>query len=69
MRMGMILVVMGLITITLGGIFLLQGQEIVGPDESFMYSNPDWITYGIQIIAIGMVLCGTGAFLIFLQKR
>ena len=69
MRMGMILAVAGLITAVFGGIFHLQGQAIVGPEESFMYSNPDWITYGIQIITAGVLLCGAGVLLTFLQKR
>ena len=67
--MGMILAVAGLITAVFGGIFHLQGQAIVGPEESFMYSNPDWITYGIQIITAGVLLCGAGVLLTFLQKR
>ena len=47
-----------------GLIFHLQGQSIVGPESSFMYSNPDWITYGIQISIIGIVILGTGLVII-----
>ena len=47
-----------------GLIFHLQGQSIVGPESSFMYSNPDWITYGIQISIIGIVIVGTGMALV-----
>ena len=39
-----------------GLIFHLQGQSIIGPQSSFMYSNPDWITYGIQIIILGFII-------------
>ena len=51
-------IIIGLIVIIAGTIFHLQGQAIVGPESSFMYSNPDWITYG-QLIAIAGIL-GTG---------
>jgi hypothetical protein len=47
-----------------GLIFHLQGQSIVGPESSFMYSNPDWITYGIQISIIGIVILGTGLVIV-----
>jgi len=49
---------------TFGLIFHLQGQSIVGPESSFMYSNPDWITYGIEISIIGIVIVGTGLILV-----
>ena len=44
----------------LGIIFHLQGHSVVGPESSFMYSNPDWITYGIQITIIGLITVGIG---------
>jgi len=25
-----------------------------------MYSNPDWVTYGIQIAIVGIIIVGTG---------
>lgn len=28
---------------------------MIGPETSFMYSNPDWVTYGIQIVIIGII--------------
>jgi len=60
MKGGKPLVVMGIIILILGGIFHLQGQSVVGPESSFMYSNPDWITYGIQIVIVGIILVGVG---------
>ena len=50
----------GIITFIFGLIFDLQGQSIVGPESSFMYANPDWITYGIQIMIGGGVIIGIG---------
>ena len=51
-----------------GLIFDLQGQAIVGPESSFMYANPEWITYGIQIMVLGIIIIGVGALLKILKK-
>lgn len=63
MREGKILAIVGIIIIIFGGLFHLQGQSIVGPESSFMYSNPDWITYGIEIIIVGIVIFGIGVLI------
>jgi hypothetical protein len=47
------IIAVGVIVMVLGVIFYLQGQAIVGPETSFMYSNPEWITHGIEIIIVG----------------
>ena len=39
-----------------GLIFHLQGQSVIGPESSFMYSNPDWVTYGNQIAILGIII-------------
>jgi len=54
------LVITGIIISIFGLIFHLQGQSVVGPESSFMYSNPDWITYGIQIVIIGIIIVVVG---------
>ncbi len=56
------LVISGVIILIFGLIFHLQGQSVIGPKSSFMYSNPDWITYGIQIAMVGItiIVVGTG---------
>ena len=43
----------GIITLIFGLIFHLQGQSVIGPESSFMYANPNWITYGIEIMICG----------------
>ena len=63
MKTGKYLVITGMMVLILGVIFHLQGQSVVGPESSFMYSNPDWITYGIQIVIIGLVMIGTGIWI------
>jgi hypothetical protein len=44
-------------------VFYLQGRSVVGPESSFMYSNPEWIKNGqwiaisgIMILAVGVVI-------------
>ena len=60
MKKGYAVIVIGIITFIFGVIFDLQGQSIVGPESSFMYANPDWITYGIEIMIIGTIIIGMG---------
>jgi len=50
------LVIIGTIILIFGLIFHLQGQSVIGPESSFMYSNPDWVTYGIQIAIVGIII-------------
>ena len=68
MEKGKIIVTIGFIPVTFGFIFHLQGQSIIGPESSFMYSNPDWITYGIQISIIGIIILGAGLVVVKRKK-
>ena len=64
------IIVIGVIVLLFGIIFHLQGQGIVGPQESFMYENPNWITYGQQIAVIGILIIGVGIVVkIYLVKK
>ncbi len=54
------LVILGVIILLAGIVFHFQGQGVVGPESSFMYLNPDWITYGLQIAIAGLVILGVG---------
>ncbi|MFB5635886.1 MAG: hypothetical protein ACE5RB_04580 [Nitrosopumilus sp.] len=60
MKGGKTIGIIGIIIIIFGLIFHLQGQSIVGPESSFMYSNPDWVTYGMQMIAGGIIVLIAG---------
>ena len=60
MKGGKPLIISGIVIMIFGVIFHLQGQSIVGPESSFMYSNPDWINYGIQIAMIGVIVVTVG---------
>lgn len=53
----------------MGIIFHLQGQAIVGPESSFMYANPQWITYGMQIVIVGCIILATGTGLSFIKRN
>ncbi len=54
------LVILGVIILLAGIVFHFQGQGVVGPESSFMYLNPDWIAYGLQIAIAGLVILGIG---------
>ncbi len=68
MRKEYLIIGIGIITFIFGLIFDLQGQSIVGPESSFMYANPDWITYGIQIMVVGVIIAGIGTAQKILKK-
>ena len=60
MKGGKSTLIIGIIIGIFGLIFHLQGQSIVGPESSFMYANPEWVSYGIQIMIVGIVILGVG---------
>ena len=64
MKVGKAVVVAGIVMLIFGIIFHLQGQSVIGPETSFMYSNPEWVTYGIQITIIGIITAGAGIIII-----
>jgi len=62
-------VFIGTIIFILGIIFHLQGQSIVGPESSFMYANPEWISYGILIAVSGIIISGVGISVKLIKKN
>ncbi|MFQ5476117.1 MAG: hypothetical protein ACE5DT_03705 [Nitrosopumilus sp.] len=60
MKSVKLVLITGIIVLIFGLIFHLQGQSVIGPESSFMYSNPDWITYGIQIAIVGICIIAVG---------
>ena len=58
----------GIITLVFGLIFHLQGQSMIGPESSFMYANPNWITYGIGIMICGIIVISVGIISKILKK-
>ncbi len=68
MKISLAISTIGVIIFALGIIFHLQGQAVVGPQSSFMYANPTWITYGIQIAVVGGIITGVGIGIKFLVR-
>lgn len=68
MKIAIAIATIGTIVLILGIIFHLQGQSIVGPPSSFMYANPDWISYGTQIAIVGAIILGIGIAIKFLKN-
>lgn len=60
MKGGKSIIILGIIVIVLGIVFYLQGQSVVGPESSFMYSNPEWITNGQWIVIVGIIILAAG---------
>lgn len=60
MKAGKPLIGVGIVVLISGIVFFLQGQSIVGPESSFMYSNSEWITYGQWIAIIGIIILAVG---------
>ncbi len=68
MKIAIAISTIGTIVLILGIIFHLQGQSIVGPPSSFMYANPDWISYGTQIAIVGAIILAIGIAIKFLKN-
>jgi len=50
-------------------VFFLQGQSLVGPKSSFMYSNPQWIINGQWIAIIGIIILGAGLVILKINSQ
>jgi uncharacterized membrane protein YidH (DUF202 family) len=57
---GIPLIGAGAIIVAFGILFFLQGNSVVGPHSSFMYSNPKWIVNGavIAVAGAGIIVFG-----------
>ncbi len=57
-------IITGAILLAMGSVFLLQSHGMVGPESSFMYTNPEWDANGKMIILVGGGLClAAGVFM------
>lgn len=68
MKIGKAIIIVGAIIIVMGVIFHLQGQSVVGPESSFMYSNPEWVVHGLHISIFGTIAIAIGAGLSIIKK-
>ena len=69
MRVGKPLIGIGIIIAIFGIVFFLQGQSLVGPKSSFMYSNPQWIINGQWIAIIGIIILGAGLVMLKINSQ
>lgn len=60
MKAGKSIIILGIIITILGIVFYLQGRSVVGPESSFMYSNPEWIKNGQWIATGGIIILSAG---------
>ena len=50
-----------------GIIFVAQSKSEVGPQASFMYSNPRWTVNGFAISIIGLVTLACGVIIHYVK--
>jgi hypothetical protein len=55
-----ILFVIGALSTVAGLIFVAQSKSLVGPQSSFMYSNPEWTANGFVILGVGLAVLFSG---------
>ncbi|TLX92098.1 MAG: hypothetical protein E6K93_05025 [Thaumarchaeota archaeon] len=60
MRAGFMIISIGAVVTAFGMLFFMQGNSIVGPTTSFMYSNPQWIVNGKWISLSGIIILVVG---------
>lgn len=63
MKFYSLLISAGIMVVILGIIFHFQGNGVIGPDSSFMYANPEWVTYGLEVVSLGVLILGVGILL------
>ena len=56
------IIILGIIIMIFGIIFQFQGQGVIGPEQSFMYENPNWINNGMYIGMVGVIIILVGYF-------
>ncbi len=62
----LITLLIGALFFLAGLVFTLQGEGIVGPTSSFMFQSTAWITNGLIVLIVGVVLIGLG---LYFQRR
>jgi uncharacterized membrane protein len=64
-----ILFIVGFILILAGIIFVAQSSSVIGPQSSFMYSNPHWTVNGFAISMVGLVILACGILIHFVKNK
>ncbi len=69
MKIGKPISGIGIVVIIFGMVFFLQGQSLVGPKSSFMYSNPQWVINGQWIIILGIIIFVVGLLILRINSQ
>jgi hypothetical protein len=56
--MKILLEFIGIVLVLAGLVFTAQSESYIGPQSSFMYSNPSWTINGLMIIIAGVIVLG-----------
>jgi hypothetical protein len=54
--MKILVEIIGIALVLAGLIFTAQSQSLLGPQSSFMYSNPSWTINGFMFILAGIII-------------
>lgn len=54
--MKFLIEIFGIVLVLAGLVFTAQSESYVGPQSSFMYSNPSWTINGLMIILAGIIV-------------
>jgi hypothetical protein len=61
--------VAGFVLVIAGIIFIGQSNSMIGPQSSFMYSNPKWTVNGFAISISGIVIMICGLLIRFINNQ
>ena len=62
-----LLLFVGFVLVIAGIIFVAQSNSMIGPQSSFMYSNPQWTVNGFAISAMGLIILVCGLVIRFVK--
>ena len=62
------LIVVGCILVISGIVFVAQSKSKIGPQSSFMYSNPQWTVNGFVISVTGLIVLICGIIIHFIKN-
>ena len=54
--MKILVEIIGIVLVLAGLIFTAQSKSLLGPQSSFMYSNPSWTVNGFIFILAGIII-------------
>jgi uncharacterized membrane protein len=64
-----LLLVVGFVLVIAGIIFVAQSNSMIGPQSSFMYSNPIWTVNGFAVSISGLVIVICGLLIRFIDNK